>query len=59
MAFDPESPQAQAELRKQAGIALAGWLDRFRGCADHIDLDLSPIEEIAQVLRDDKAIAAE
>jgi hypothetical protein len=59
ISFDPESPQAQAELRKQAGIALAGWLDRFRGCADHIDLDLSPIEDIVRVLRDDKAIAAE
>lgn len=59
VSFDPQSPQAQAELRKQAGIALAGWLDRFRGCAEHAGVDLSHIEDTIRVLRDDAAVAAE
>lgn len=59
ISFDPESPQSQAELRKQAGIALAAWLDRFRGCAEHVGMDLTHIEDTVRVLRDDAAIAAE
>jgi hypothetical protein len=56
VAFDPESAQSQAELRKQAGVALAAWLDRYRGCAEHIGVDLTSIENIVLVLRDDASI---
>jgi len=57
--FDPENQHDHEELRKQAGIALAAWLNRFRGCAEHMDLDLTPVEELVHALRDDKSIAAE
>ena len=57
--FDPDSKHDHEELRKQAGIALAAWLNRFRGCAEHINLDLTPVEELVHALRDDKPIAAE
>tara|TARA_R100000654_G_scaffold61050_1_gene87921 strand:- start:746 stop:1246 length:501 start_codon:yes stop_codon:yes gene_type:complete len=53
-AFDPDDPKSQEELRKQAGVYLAGWLSRYRGCAEHIGVDLKPIEDIVRVLRDDK-----
>ena len=29
--FDPTDANAQAELRRQGGTSLAGWLERFRG----------------------------
>ena len=58
-AFDPDSEKSQEELRRQAGVYLAGWLNRYRGCAEHIGIDLTPIEDIVRVLRDDKTIAAE
>jgi len=58
-AFDPDSEKSQEELRRQAGVYLAGWLNRYRGCAEHIGVDLTPIEDIVRVLRDDKTIAAE
>ena len=57
--FDPDSEHDHEELRKQAGISLAAWLNRFRGCAEHINLDLTPVEELVHALRDDKSIAAE
>mgnify|MGYP003136021467 FL=1 len=53
-AFDPDSEKSQEELRRQAGVYLAGWLNRYRGCAEHIGVDLTPIEDIVRVLRDDK-----
>lgn len=52
--FDPNDEEAQAELRRQAGTALAAWLDRFRGAAEHIGLDMTPLETMVHVLRDDK-----
>jgi len=45
-------------LRKQAGVSLAAWLNRFRGCAENIGVDLTPIEDIVRTLRDDEEIAA-
>ena len=53
-AFDPDSSRSQEELRRQAGVYLAGWLNRYRGCAEHIGVDLKPIEDIVRLLRDDK-----
>jgi len=41
-------------LRRQAGTSLAAWLERFRGCAEHIGLDMTPLEDIVHTLRDDK-----
>ena len=45
---------AQAELRRQAGVALAAWLERFRGAAENVGLDMTPLEKMVHVLRDDK-----
>ena len=52
--FDPTDANSQAELRRQAGTSLAAWLERFRGCAEHIGLDMTPLEDIVHTLRDDK-----
>ena len=52
--FDPDDEASQEELRRQAGVALAAWLNRFRGSAEHIGLDMTPIENIVRILRDDK-----
>tara|TARA_Y100001937_G_scaffold57822_1_gene79233 strand:- start:1916 stop:2425 length:510 start_codon:yes stop_codon:yes gene_type:complete len=52
--FDPKDEAAQQELRKQAGVYLAGWLGRFRGAAENAGLDLTSVEYIVRVLRDDK-----
>jgi hypothetical protein len=52
--FDPSDDNAQAELRRQAGSSLAAWLARFRGCAENVGLDMTPLESIVHVLRDDK-----
>ena len=49
--FDPRSETDQAELRRQAAVSLAAWLNRYRGCAEHIGLDLTVLEETAQALR--------
>jgi len=49
--FDPRSEIDQAELRMQAAIALAAWLNRYRGCAENIGLDVSNLEDLVQVLR--------
>ena len=58
MPFNPDDEMSQSELRKQAGIALAGWLNRYRGCAENIGLDMDAIEEVVRVLRDEKEEAA-
>ena len=52
--FDPDDERSQEELRRQAGVALAAWLNRFRGSAEHIGLDMTPIEDIVRILRNDK-----
>jgi|TARA_R110000822_G_scaffold87587_1_gene203755 hypothetical protein len=52
--FDPSDVGSQAELRRQAGVSLASWLERYRGCAEHIGLDMSSLEGIVHVLRDSK-----
>jgi len=50
--FDPSNVDSQAELRRQAGVSLASWLERYRGCAEHIGLDMVSLEGIVHVLRD-------
>lgn len=50
-AFDPDNDQAQEELRRQAAVGLTSWLNRYRGCAEHIGIDVSSIENIAETLR--------
>ena len=52
--FDPESEESQAELRRQAGVQLAAWLNRYRGAAEQIGLDMTPLEKMAMILRDEK-----
>ena len=52
--FDPDDEDAQYELRKQAGVILAAWLNRYRGSAENIGLDLTSVEYIVRVLRDDR-----
>jgi hypothetical protein len=49
--FDPRSEIDQAELRRQAATSLAAWLNRYRGCAENIGLDVGPLEAVAVVLR--------
>ena len=56
--FDPSDEDAQAELRRQAGVQLAAWLNRYRGSAEHFGLDMTPIEDMVRVLRDEKEEAA-
>ena len=56
--FDPDSEESQAELRRQAGVQLAAWLNRYRGAAEHIGLDMTPLEEMAMILRDEKEVEA-
>ena len=56
--FDPSDEDAQAELRRQAGVQLAAWLNRYRGSAENIGLDMTPIEDMVRVLRDEKEEAA-
>jgi hypothetical protein len=57
--FNPDSEESQAELRRQAGVALAAWLNRYRGAAENVGLDMTPIERMAETLRDEKLEAAE
>jgi hypothetical protein len=57
-AFDPDNDLAQQELRRQAAVGLASWLNRYRGCAEHIGIDVSSIENIAEILRGKKEDAA-
>ena len=57
--FDPDSEESQAELRHQAGVQLTAWLNRYRGSAENVGLDMTPIEHIAKTLRDEKVEAAE
>lgn len=49
--FDPRSEVDQLELRRQAAVQLAAWLNRYRGCAENIGLDMSGVEGIVQSLR--------
>ena len=35
-------------------MALAAWLERFRGAAENIGLDMTPVEQMVHILRDDK-----
>jgi len=49
--FDPRSEVDQAELRRQAAASLAAWLNRYRGAAENIGLDVGPLEEMTQALR--------
>jgi len=49
--FDPRSEIDQLELRRQAAVQLAAWLNRYRGCAENIGLDMTAIEDIVQSLR--------
>jgi hypothetical protein len=50
-AMDPENETHQAELRRQAGNKLTNWLARYRGCAEHVGVDLQPVEHVALILR--------
>ena len=45
--FNPDDPEMVAELRRQGAQALRSWLSRYRGIADQIGIDLTPLEEIA------------
>ena len=49
--FDPRSEIDQAELRRQAAVSLSSWLNRFRGCAENVGLDMEPLEKVAVALR--------
>ena len=49
--FDPRSEIDQAELRRQAAVSLTSWLNRFRGCAENVGLDMEPLERVAAALR--------
>jgi hypothetical protein len=56
--FDPNSEESQAELRRQAGVQLAAWLNRFRGSAENIGLNMKPLEDMVRILRDEDEEAA-
>ena len=52
-AFDPDNEQAKT-LRRQAAVGLYSWLNRYRGCVEHVGIDVSSIENIAEELRGNK-----
>lgn len=55
--FDPESPEAMAELQSQGAQSLRAWLARYRGAAEAAGVDVTPIEEIVAQLSRDVALA--
>ena len=57
--FDPENEASQQELRRQAATALAAWLSRYRGCAENFGINVTPLEEITEILRDVKQSIAQ
>lgn len=56
--FDPESPEAKAELMRQGAQALRSWLARYRSISEDMGIDLTAIEEIVAALSGDVAAAA-
>lgn len=50
MPFDPSDPAAMAEIRRQACTALQSWLNRYRGVAESVGLDLHAVEETCRGL---------
>jgi hypothetical protein len=42
---------SQRELRLQAATSLTAWLNRFRGCVEHVGLDVTPMENLVHELR--------
>lgn len=44
--FDPDDPEAVAELQRQGRVALQSWLDRYAGA--FVGQDLSAMEEIVR-----------
>jgi hypothetical protein len=55
--FDHRSEIDQAELRKQGAIALAAWLNRYRGCAEMIGLNMKELESVVQAMRGVEEVA--
>ena len=51
--FNPDDEDAQAELRRQGGVSLNAWLERYRGACENVGLDMSSVENLIRVLRDD------
>ena len=51
--FNPDDDEAQAELRRQGGVSLTAWLERYRGACENVGLDMSSVEHLIRVLRDD------
>ena len=56
--FDPDSPEAKAELMRQGAAALRSWLARYRSVAEDAECDLTAIEEIVAAMSGDVANAA-
>jgi hypothetical protein len=56
--FNPDDPEAVAELARQGATALRSWLSRYRGAAESSGVDVSAIEKIAVQLEGRVANAA-
>src|SRR6056297_1230637 len=56
--FDPDDPEAVAELMRQGATSLKSWLERYRGVAGASGLDVSAVEEIAVAMGDGVAQSA-
>jgi hypothetical protein len=51
--FDPDDEGNQTELRRQGATALSSWIERYRGCAEKIGIDMSALERVVEDLRAD------
>jgi hypothetical protein len=49
--FNPDDPVLMDELRCQGAQALRSWLERYRGAAEASNVDVTPIERIAEALQ--------
>lgn len=58
--FNPDDETSQKELRFQAGVALAAWINRYRSSAERVGIDLTSMEHVVRILRDeqDEAVGA-
>lgn len=46
--FNPDDPEALAELLRQGASALRGWLSRYRGAFEAAGYDMAAIEALAK-----------
>lgn len=48
--FEPDSPEAQDELARQAAAGLRSWLARYRGICERLGHSVEPLEDLIDAL---------